>query len=172
MPFAYKALAHLSTRPQHQHLLKKILSLVLAGIARATLALLKTLLWRGECIVHQKFTTLVGVIHQPCHANWRHTQIFQRWPGGQYKGPAKGLKGGGNGIPSYPIPKGGKGNRGRDHADDARNVRQKSWNKDGKSVAEDWSRSHSVHSQFRMLPLEAVETLLETFSWQMLAFNK
>jgi hypothetical protein len=48
---------------QHQRLLKKILSLVLAGIALATLALLKTLLWRGECIVHQKFTTMVGVIH-------------------------------------------------------------------------------------------------------------
>jgi hypothetical protein len=32
------------------------------------------------------------------------TQIYQRWPGGHYKGPAKGLKGGGNGIPSYPYP--------------------------------------------------------------------
>jgi hypothetical protein len=90
------------------------------------------------------------------------TQIFQRWPGGNYKGPPKCLKGGGNGIPFHPNPKGGKGKRGRDHADDARNVRQKSWNKDGKSVAEDWSRSHSVHTQFRMLPLAAVETLLET----------
>jgi hypothetical protein len=85
------------------------------------------------------------------------TQIFQRWPGENYKGPAKG-----NGIPFHPNPKGGKGKRGRYHADDARYVRQKSWNKDGKSVAEDWSRSHSAHTQFRMLPLEAVETLLET----------
>jgi hypothetical protein len=101
------------------------------------------------------------------------TQIFQRWPGGHYKGPAKGLKGGGNGIPSYPIPNGGKGKRGRDHADDARNVRQKSWNKDGKSVAEYWSRSHSVHTQFRMLPLAAVETLLETLKLaDTQAFNK
>ncbi len=91
-----------------------------------------------------------------------HTQIFQRWHGVHYKGPVKGLKGGDNGIPSYPIPKGGKGKRGRDHVDDARNVRQTSWNKDGKSVVEDWSRSHSVHTQFRMLPLAAVETLLET----------
>jgi hypothetical protein len=46
--------------------------------------------------------------------------------------------------------------------DDARNVRQKSRTKDGKSVSEDWSRSHSVHTQFRMLSLTAVETLLET----------
>ncbi len=90
------------------------------------------------------------------------TQIYQRWPGGHYKAPVKGLKGGGNGIPSYPIPKGGKGKRGRDHVDGARNVRQKSWNKDDKSVSEDWSRSHSVHTQFRMLLLTAVETLLET----------
>jgi hypothetical protein len=30
------------------------------------------------------------------------TQIFQRWPGGNYKGPAKGLKGGGSGIPFHP----------------------------------------------------------------------
>ncbi len=46
--------------------------------------------------------------------------------------------------------------------DDSRNVRQKSWTKDGKSVSEDWSRSHSVHTQFHMLSLEAVETVLET----------
>jgi hypothetical protein len=36
-------------------------------------------------------------------------------------------------LPIIPIPKGGKGKRGRDHVNDARNVRQKSWNKDGKS---------------------------------------
>ncbi len=34
-------------------------------------------------------------------------------------------------------------------------MRHKSWNKD-------WSRSHSVHTQFRMLSLTAIETLLET----------
>jgi hypothetical protein len=90
------------------------------------------------------------------------TQIYQRWSGGHYKGPAKGLKGEGKGIPSYPNPKGGKGKRGRDHGDDSRNVRQKSWTKDGKSVSEDWSRSHRVHTQFRILSLEAAETLLET----------
>ncbi len=89
------------------------------------------------------------------------TQFFG-WPGRNHKGPAKGLRGEDSGIPFHPNPKSGKGKRGRDHADDARNVRQKSWSKDGKTVAEDFSRSHSVHTQFCMLPLSAVQTLLET----------
>jgi hypothetical protein len=89
------------------------------------------------------------------------TQFFG-WSSKNHKGPARGLRGEDSGIPFHPNPKGGKGKRGRDHADDARNVRQKSWIKDGKSIAEDWSRSHSVHTQFRLLPLSAVQTLLET----------
>ena len=89
------------------------------------------------------------------------TQFFG-WSNKNYREPARGLRGQDSGIPFYPNPKGGKGKRGRDHADDARNVRQKSWTKDGKSIAEDWSRSHSVHTQFRLLPLSAVQTLLET----------
>ncbi len=49
------------------------------------------------------------------------------------------------------------------HEDDARNVvSQKSWTKDGKSVSEDWSRSHRVHAHFRKLSLGAVESLLKT----------
>ncbi len=84
------------------------------------------------------------------------TQIYQRWPGGHY------LKGGGKGFPSNPILKGGKRKRGRDHGDNARHVSQKSWTKDGKSVSEDWSRSHHVHAHFRKLSLGAIESLLKT----------
>jgi hypothetical protein len=64
--------------------------------------------------------------------------------------------------PSNPIPKGGKGNRGRDHGDDARNGRQKAWTKDGKSVSEDWSRTPHVRAHIRKLSLDAVQSLLKT----------
>ena len=63
MPFVCKALLHLLTRPQHLHLLQKIWTPLLAGIILATPVLLKKLPWHGECIAHQKFSTMVGVIH-------------------------------------------------------------------------------------------------------------
>ncbi len=73
------------------------------------------------------------------------TQFFG-WPGRNHKGP-KGLRGEDSGIPFHHNPK---------------DLKEKSWKKDGKAIAEDWSRSHSVHTQFRKLPLTAVQSLLET----------
>jgi hypothetical protein len=53
------------------------------------------------------------------------------------------------------------GKRGRDSRDDnARDVRQKSWNQDGKSIAEAWSKSPHIRLYVRTLSLGAVKTLL------------
>jgi hypothetical protein len=101
------------------------------------------------------------------------TQIFQRWPGGNYKGPAKGLKGGGNGIPFHPNPKGGKGKRGRDHTDDARNVRQ---NLGTKMVSPSLKigPAHIIVSipNFACSHLKQLKLCLKPYSWQTRVFNK
>jgi hypothetical protein len=53
------------------------------------------------------------------------------------------------------------GKRGRDSRDDtARDVRQKSWNQDGKSIAEAWSKSPHIRLYVRSLSLGAIKTLL------------
>ncbi len=53
------------------------------------------------------------------------------------------------------------GKRGRDSREDnARDVRQKSWNQDSKSIAEAWSKSPHIHLYVRTLSLGAVKTLL------------
>jgi len=51
--------------------------------------------------------------------------------------------------------------RGRDTRDDnARDVRQKQWNQDGKSIAEAWSKQPHIRLYVRTLTLGAVKTLL------------
>ncbi len=65
-------------------------------------------------------------------------------------------KGRGNKYFTQPSEK-----RGRDSRDDnARDVRQKSWNQDGKSIAEAWSKSPHVRLYVCTLSLGALKTLL------------
>jgi hypothetical protein len=53
------------------------------------------------------------------------------------------------------------GKRERDSREDnSRDVRQKSWNQDGKSIAEAWSKSPHIRLYVRTLSLGAVKTLL------------
>jgi hypothetical protein len=53
------------------------------------------------------------------------------------------------------------GKRGRDSRDDnARGVQQKSWNQDGKSIAEAWSKTPHIRLYMRNLSLGAAKTLL------------
>jgi hypothetical protein len=86
----------------------------------------------------------------------------------QYR--AKGSKGKNAGRGNYNNPSKGKGNkyftqpsgkRGRDSREDnARDVRQKSWNQDGKSIAEAWSKQPHIRLYVRTLTLGAVRKLL------------
>jgi hypothetical protein len=72
----------------------------------------------------------------------------------------------GRGYNNYSKGKGNKhfsqpsGKRGRDsREDDARDVRQKSWNSDGKSIAESWSKSPHVRLYMRDLSLGTAKSL-------------
>ena len=65
------------------------------------------------------------------------------------RGNSNHSKGKGNNYFSHPS-----GKRGRDSLEDnARDVRQKSWNQDGKSIAEAWSKSPHVRLYMRDLSL-------------------
>jgi hypothetical protein len=58
-----------------------------------------------------------------------------------------------------------QGKRGRDTYEDdkrEREVKQKTWNADGKTTAENWSKSMLVRTYMRNLSLEQAKTLLET----------
>ncbi len=58
-----------------------------------------------------------------------------------------------------------QGKRGRDTYEDGkreREVKQKTWNADGKTTAENWSKSMLVRTYMRNLSLEQAKTLLET----------
>jgi hypothetical protein len=77
---------------------------------------------------------------------------------GKHAGRGDNNKSKGRGNKSYTQP---SGKRGRDSRDDnARDVRQKSWNQDGKCIAEAWSKSPHVRLYMRTLLLGALKTLL------------
>jgi hypothetical protein len=77
---------------------------------------------------------------------------------GKHAGRSNNNKSKGRGNKYFTQP---SGKRRRDSRDDnARDVRQKSRNQDGKSIAEAWSKSPHVRLYVRTLSLEALKTLL------------
>jgi hypothetical protein len=74
----------------------------------------------------------------------------------------KGHKGSGSKTRHTPHS---QGKRGRDSYEDDkrdREVRQKTWNADGKTTAENWSKSLLIRTYMRNLTLEKAQTLLDT----------
>ena len=98
----------------------------------------------------------------------------------QFRGKGKNFGKGNN--PNRGINIRGRGNkhltqpsnkRGRDSRDDsARDVRQKAWNQDGKSIAEAWSKQPHIRLYVRTLTLGAVKSLLISLRSADLNFQK
>jgi hypothetical protein len=137
--------------------------LVLDGslVARVVLRIVPT---GGMYHFQSPFTTMGGGISPSPAAQYSSHDYSDSSVEPQYRakdkhaGRSNNNKSKGRGKKYFTQP---SGKRGRDSRDDnARNVRQKSWNQDGKSIAEAWSKSPHVRRYVRTLSLGALKTIL------------